>query len=293
VRDALSLEHGTNRLERLRPARGVLRHHLLDEVRQLFRNRRVEVGEAGHLRRQVFHHQVDRRARGEGELPCQELKRQNAERIDVSACVGGLGAGQFWRHVVGRAHDERRRGHGGRRHAWRGALGEPEVEELEEALSIVIDAEEEVRRLEVAVHDAGLVRREQRSGRLEQHLDGLVLREPPLSREQVLQGLAVEHLHDEVRPTIGRPPMPVDVDDAPVSNGVDGLRLGQHPANEHLVTGELCLDDLDGDALVDDGVQALVHHAHATFAEQPDHEVVVERRSKQRVANSRRVFSSW
>jgi hypothetical protein len=283
------LEERAHRLERLGPVRGLLRHHLLDEGRELLRNQRVEVAQARHGRRQVLHHEADRRARGVRQPAREQLEGHHAERVDVGAGVGGLGARLLRSHVVGRSHDERRRGHRRRGDARRGALGEAEVEQLEKALAVIVTTDEEVGGLEVAVDDARLVRRGERAGRLQEEPHDLGERELPLAVDEVAERLAVQQLHDEVRTAIGREAMRVDVDDAAVANGVDGLRLGQHAAHEHLVARELGLDDLDGDALVDDRVQALVHDAHAAFAERADDQVVAELRAEEQVTNRRRI----
>ena len=98
----------------------------------------------------------------------QHAIHQRAERIDVRARVELLGANLLGRHVERRADERAARGHlvellGVAQ------LGQAEVEHLDHVVPVARARHQQVLRLQIAMHDARLVRLRQRVAHLNQH----------------------------------------------------------------------------------------------------------------------------
>ncbi len=126
------------------------RDHLVEGLGQVGalqtrRGRRV-----GDVRPQLRHVVVLR----EGDAAGEHLVEHAAERVDVRAPVDGAGLDLLGRHVVGGADPGARAGQTAGRAE---ALGQPEVGEVD-VLVLALAADQDVGRLDVAVHQPALVR---------------------------------------------------------------------------------------------------------------------------------------
>ena len=165
--------------------------------------------------------------------------------------------------------------------AGRDGPGQPEVGDLDPP----VVAEQHVLGLDVAVHDAGPVRRGQRpQHRLEQR-QGAGRRQRPAVAQQRAQVAAVDVLHDQVgRTGLGVASLVEDRHD--LRGGQAGGRAGLagEPRDEVGVVGERPVHHLDGDRTVEPLVDAAVDGRHPAPGEQRRQPVaVVEQAPDQRV----------
>jgi hypothetical protein len=166
----------------------------------------------------------------------EHLVQHHAEAEDVAAVIGIQSAHLLRRRVADRAHDDagtRQRD----RHCRVGMsrclrhLRQTEIEDLRAA----IPGQQDVLRLQIAVHDAGRVRRGQAAGDLGGDVEHLPQAEPGAA-----QRLAVDELADDVALADV-----VDGDDIGVAQGRNGtgLDLTHSPGAErgnHFVGSEAC-----------------------------------------------------
>ena len=95
--------------------------------------------------------------------------------------------------------------------------------------------------------------------------------------------LPVEVLHDEVRGAVVHHPEVADVDDVLVADARRALGLLAEARHHLRPAREVVAQQLDGHALLDDGVDALVDEAHAALADLPDDLVLVEHLPDERI----------
>src|SRR5207245_3003284 len=113
----------------------------------------------------------DQRGTGKGALPGDQLVEDRAGAENVAGRTGLLAARLLRREISGRPEDRARQGQPGYLLVVARETGEAEVEDLQTA----VVREEEVFRLQVAVHDAPGVRGREPAGELEReplHLRG-------------------------------------------------------------------------------------------------------------------------
>ena len=204
--------------------------------------------------RQVLVGDGHRRLAGERQASGQQLEGEDPDRVQVAARISGLPADLLGGQVL---HRPRHRAGLGRRAVGVGP-GEAEVGHLGRA----IRRDDDVLRLDVAVHDALAVRVIDRGEDLPEDVRRLRGREPPLRREDVPQARAPDELHHHV----------VDaVDRAPVVHGRD-VRVIQHcgraslpaePVDEPGVARERAMEDLDRHLASQHGVVRAEHLAHS------------------------------
>jgi hypothetical protein len=115
----------------------------------------------------------------------EELVQHEAERVDVAARRDFRAGELLGRHVGRRAGAERFP-----RRARKAEVGDADA---------AVAVQHDVRRLEVAVHDAAVVRGGQPGADLPRELDRAILREAPDAAEQRREILAVHVLHREKR----------------------------------------------------------------------------------------------
>ena len=201
----------------------------------------------------------------------QHLVDDRSHRVDVRARVGGLSGGLLGRHVFGRAHGHARPGEaaaglGGLLDL--GALGDAEVEHLDEVGLALPADEQDVLGLEVAVDDAGVV------GGLEgvAHLGGDVQRprggEGTFLEDHEAQLDPLDELHDEEERAVAGRPRVGDVDDVGVSGLGGRPRLAPEPLDDLGRAAVGGVQDLDRHPPPDLGVFGLVDPAHAALAAQ-------------------------
>jgi hypothetical protein len=149
------------------------------------------------------------------------------------------------------------------RHGRRLQVRDPEVHELGPA----VREDEDVPRLDVAMHDPRAVRVVERVRQRGQDSDGLIGRDLPPVAEDDLQRGPLEVLHHEVVLAHVE-----DADDVRMRELSRGLGLAAEPA-QVLLAGlsgeELLLHRLDRDDALHHGVEAAVHAPHRPFADLP------------------------
>jgi hypothetical protein len=122
--------------------------------------------------------------------------------------------------------------------------------------------EEHVLRLDVAVHDAGLVERRERGGDLRGDRHDLRGRQRPAIGDRG-ERVAGEVLHHEVRQPIGRGPRVADLEEAGVLRRRGEPVLGEQALLDLVVVGKLRIEHLERDPLAGVDVRRQVDPAHA------------------------------
>ncbi len=214
----------------------------------------------------------------------QHLVEHAAEGPDVGAPVDAAAPRLLGAHVAGGTQDHA--GLGGLQHRRRGAhlgvrprrvaresLGEAEIEQLHAAVLV----DHDVRRLQVAVHDALVVGALERPGDLQRDLQSLVERNRP-GIQALVQVLALHHLHDEKPRALG-------LLDAVDRGDVRVFELGEHLGfalePHHLVgvADEMRGQNLDRHLALEVLVVGAEDLAHAAFAELRGDPVVTQART--------------
>ena len=95
--------------------------------------------------------------------------------------------------------------------------------------------------------------------------------------DQILEALALKILHDEVDRSVGHDAEVRDVDDVRVVDRGRRARLAEEAVDRLLIPGELRVQDLHRDGLLDVDVLAAVDGAHPTAAEDLVEPVVADR----------------
>ena len=193
-----------------------------------------------------------------GELSRQQLEDQHPEGVDV-----GAGRDRLTGHLLGTRIGRRPRGaelvsdvSGLRRRE-----GDPEVGQVHVAFVV----EQQVARLDVAVHDARMMSRAQCATDLIHDPHGLVEIERAVD-ETILDGPAAQPAHHEVRAARLSPEV-VQRHDVGMLEAGDELRLALEPADERGVVGEIRVDDLHRDIAAHTGLGRAVHDPEATLTE--------------------------
>ena len=159
------------------------------------------VGLLGH---HLGHHLRHARAR-ERMHAGQHLVEDDAQREEVGPLVEGVAESLFRRQVVEGADDHPFARLAVRPRRVARALGEDLAEPEVEHLHVAAGREHEVRRRDVPVEDAVLVRDLQALERLDRDVEALRDREPPLVHDLV-EALAFEVFEDEVEGALGGTP---------------------------------------------------------------------------------------
>ena len=200
----------------------------------------------------------------EGPLPAEQLVEDHARGEDVAAPVELLAADLLRAHVVDGAHHHARLGDPGP-----AELGDAEVHDLHRAVLEQAD----VRGLDVAVHDAVLVREVQAAQHLHHDLQ-LLLQEERLSRaHQRLEVHAREQLHRDE----GEAPVLAqleDGDDVGVLQPRRGPGLDLEALAALLVERALDGEGLDRHLALQDLVPAAVDHPHPAPPDAAHHRVL-------------------
>src|SRR5438045_2368328 len=147
-------------------------------------------------------------------------------------------------------------------------LGEAEVEHLD--LAFVSD--KDVRRLDVAMHDAAAVSSIESVGNLDgvfhqsRHFDRL-------SADLLIKRLAFEQLHGHELLAVVISDL-VDGADVPMAQSRGSARLTQEAFQRLRLTLEFFRKEFEGDMAAEIDVFGFVHHAHATATKAADHPVM-------------------
>jgi hypothetical protein len=182
----------------------------------------------------------------------EQLVQQHAGREQIRAPVDRLVRRLFGRHVVGAPHDD-----ADLRRPAEGQLRDAEVQDLDGP--VVENAH--VARLDVAVHDAVLVRERQSRAQLDDDVELLVQRERRLRVHDLLEVPAPEKLHHDERRVLFLAEL-VDRHDVAVLQPRDGLRLAMEAVARRGVAGEIDQHQLDRDVALEHLVVRAVQHTH-------------------------------
>ena len=169
-------------------------------------------------------HEVARRLRVVGAPPREQLVAEQAQCVDVALRRDRLGEQLLRAHVCGRSHS-----HAGRRdaHVALVTLGllEGGDTEIRHGRTLTLVVPEDVRRLDVAVHDATTVCGRERRGHVAQHTLGHIDRKGTGCGEPIGHAAAGHVLHDEVGRAVGQLAHTVDGHHVGVRHSGDGLRF--------------------------------------------------------------------
>ena len=144
-------------------------------------------------------------------------------------------------------------------------LGDAEVEHLADLLAVLL-SEEHVGRLEIAMHDTGVVRRVQRLGHLHHDPRRVLQTQPDLAREQRLQILAAEQLHDDVGAAV-LDAVVVHLRDVGAAQPGDAHRLALETGQRAFRLADPLGDELDRDVTAQLLVVGRPHRSHPALAE--------------------------
>jgi hypothetical protein len=137
--------------------------------------------------------------------------------------------------------------------------------------------DEDVRRLEIPVHDAGLVRRLQRRGDLAGDRQRARRRQRAVVVHHLAEGAPLQELHDEVVQAVVGLAEVGDVHDVRVPDLVDRPGLLEEARHELGVRAHVGVQDLDGHPLADGRMDAEVHRPHAAAGQRALHPVAADR----------------
>lgn len=258
------LDEPAHLLGRLEPVVRVLGERAHDEAVQL---RRHLVQDLGRQHGGVLDMLVDHGQRGlTGERRAQREKfvEQAADGVQVGAVVDGLAEGLLGREVLRGAHDHAGLRHG-RLRAVQGAR-DAEVHHLHRAGV----GDDHVRGLDVAVHDAVLVRVGERFQDTRDDDQGLFGTRRLRAEQEVADGAALDQLHDDVRDGAAGDDVlagVVDRHDRMVVEPRDRLCLAGEAGLGDRVLGEIGTEQLDGDRAPEAYVLGREDLRHATPAE--------------------------
>ena len=276
----------------------MLRQHPGNERRELGRQVRREVLRVRRRLVQVCGDDIPHALEDKRPSATGDLEQDAAERVDIRSRVGDArAAALLGRHVVRCPHDQaraRRLDAGEPR--FTGELGDPEVEDLHALAAghLRIGDEEQVGGLEIAMRDAGGMRCLQ---------DIRDLAPDPAARGRVVsrlakprpEGLALEHLHHEVRAAIRGRAEVEHLNDAGAADRRRGARFVEEPPYHVGLAGQLGLQHLHDHAMAQSLVAADVDDAHTPLAELLHDPIVAEQRPQHAMSQSTadHQLSSW
>ena len=260
-----------------RPKVFILVEHPRQQLAQILRHVR-DVGGVEPDRRGVQDRVDDRGRRPSFErAPAREhLVQHQAERKDVGSGVERIAEGLLGRHIQHRAHGGARVGQDAGVLAFRpgyGArrLGRHRRQTEVEQLRVAARRDEDVRRLHVAMDDAGAVRGAERVGDLHAHADNRLHRQRP-GRQHFEQRQAAQQFHHDIRPVLGLRRLADVVDRADVRMIQPGERVRFALETQQVLFGgrQRGRQQLQGDIPPQLQIVRLVHLAHAAGAERRD-----------------------
>ena len=234
----------------------LLRQHARDQRGERRGRLRRDLGERRRLRDEDLRDDGAHVVGGERRLAREAPEEDAAEREHVGARVDVLLAARLLgRHVPGRADRD-----AGRRELGLGAPRDAEVDDLH-AAHVALD-EQDVPRLEVAVHDAVRVRLCERRGDRRHHEDRVLDRERR-GGEAVRQRLAVDPLHGEERRAGRRRAVEHVAYDGRVPERREERRL---TLEADVALRALFVQDLERDGFAREPIHRAVHGAHRAVA---------------------------
>ncbi len=163
-------------------------------------------------------------------------------------------------------------------------LRHAEVEELRERRAPDALREEDVLRLDVAVDDPLLVRRDEPRKDLGDDFDHVVERKAPFALDSIRHRLADEALHDEVRAPVVEGPEVVDLADVGVADRAGRARFLVEALHGDLLSRLRGVEHLHRDAAPERHVLRLVDGAHPPLAEDRANQVLPADRPSDQIA---------
>jgi hypothetical protein len=232
--------------------------------------RNLRIG-SGELSRFIMQDGVQRVAGGhalERRESREHLVKDNAKTEDVGAMVDAKAARDLRRHVRHRPHHcpaaVHRDGLGLEGRIRADQFRQAEVEDLYPAVS----RDEEVARFDVAMNDAAIVRRSQTAGDLTRVIGRLAGRQRTAGHP-VVQGVAIEHLGDQVRGAALDADV-VDRQDVRVIESAGGSRFLLESAPTIRIIRKHGRENFDCDVAAELLVVCPVDLAHTTRSERAD-----------------------
>ena len=252
---------GQHVVDPLVPVVARLREGPLDDRDQVGGQAGVERGERfGLLSQDPMHRGGERIGLEGGPAAAQHLVEHHPEGEQVGARVGGHAPYLLGGHVAHGA-DERPRSREVRPERAREAR-QAEVEHLHVARG----RDEDVGRLDVAVHHAARVGVGQSPARLRHQVDRAEQARRLAAADHPPEVLPLEELHGEVGPPVVLAQV-VHGHDIAVGEVAGRAGLGEEALAQDGVVGAGGTDQLDGDHALDERVVRLVHDPHPAFAE--------------------------
>ena len=242
----------------LEPVHGVFLHGAHGDLLQAPGDGGVQLPGHDGLSLQLHQRHRDGVVRHKGQLAGEHLVEHDAHRVDVRLIGDIVAAGLLGGDVVHRAN---------------GLVGHGLGLALEEAgnaevghLDGAVLQEHDVLGLDVPVDDALLVGALQGHEDLGGEVDSLLPADGALLLDILLQGDAVDKLHDDVLDLVAKADI-VHLDNVGVVEHRDGLGLIAETAQEIAVVGKFFLQNLDGHPAALHAVVGLVDIGHAAHAD--------------------------
>ena len=135
----------------------------------------------------------------------------------------------------------------------------------DEGPTTAILVQQEIRRLDVAVDDPHAKSGSQAAGDLSHLADGLAGRQLSVAAQDILERVSLDELHHDHQRSVVRGIDSEHLSDRGVREAGDGAGLPQEPLLVPGVLDVLLVQDLDGDATVEETVAAAVHLSHTAF----------------------------
>ena len=237
-----------------RPLGRVLVEHPRNEVVEIVRHVGRQPADAVELGVAVLVEQIEKRVPLERRPAREHLVEDDAERVDVAA-LGRRLAGRLLGGDVLRTADDA----AGLRELRAGEdLGDAEVGQLEDA----VVADEDVRRLEIAMDDAVIVDMLEGRADLEGDVDRVAPREAAAMLDQVVEPAPLDELHRVPVLSVFVAGV-VELDDVRMRELGERLDLALEALEEAGVLGELGGEDLDGGASAGDFFLGEMDASHA------------------------------
>ena len=233
---------------------------LVDQVDQPDRQRRSQVSEVGRIALQAGERGVGIGLAQEWHASGEALVQHQPERVQVGATIEAATAHLLGREVLGRTHHDVVAGEV--LVARFETLGDAEVGQQHPS----VGRDEDVARLDVAVHESGAVRLVERTGDRRADVDRQFGTEPLLRIEQLAQTLAVDELHHDRLAAFVDDDV-VHGDDVGMTEAGDGDRFAPESLGDDRIAGQIRLQPLDRDLAVEVVVGRHPHFGHASLTD--------------------------
>ncbi len=226
------------------------------------------------LRLRDLEHQRGEPGTGEGGFARHHLVEHDAEREEIRAVIDGKPERLFGAHIAGRADHLADL----RAHQLAGiGVADPRDAEIEQLGGQPVVGEQDVRGLDVAVHDAARMRIGERVGHLHAERQDALIGHAALRLEHLVERPAGDQLHRDIGDAIGLADV-VDRRDIGMAERAGRGRLAQEAAPDFGIAAIFRLERLDRDDPVDPGVVRAEHLRHRAFADARVDPVAAEHR---------------